>query len=153
MPDFTAKIEDNKCVIFNGSIISVIEFDRKQLTASLIVGNVIYPIEPGKDKNMRVLENGTEVIKFKFDYWWGGATLIINGEESNYQITGKAFKKGTRLVDGDKKDMVVVTTASIWVMKEFNIKVLDPQVTDFMMAITVYYHIYASVGKMRAAMI
>lgn len=93
MPDFTAKIEDNKCVIFNGSIISVIEFDHKQLTASLIVGNVVYRIEPGKDKNMRVLENGTEIVKFKFDYWWGGATLIINGEETSYQITGKAFKK------------------------------------------------------------
>lgn len=46
--------------------------------------------------------------------------------------------------------MVVVTTASIWVMKEFNINVLDPQVTDFMMAITVYYHIYASINKTRA---
>jgi hypothetical protein len=81
---------------------------------------------------------------------WGGATLIINGEETAYQITGKAFKKGTRLIDGDKNDMIVVTTSGVWKMSEFDIHVVDPEVTEFLIAITVYYHIYASNAKMRA---
>jgi hypothetical protein len=149
MADFKAKIEDNKCIIYNTGILGVIEYDdKKKIEASLALDNMVYRAEPGADKNIVISLDGTELLKFRFDYLWGGATLIAEGEKTPYKITGKALKKGTRLIDGDNNDMIVVKTVpDAFSMAEFEIEVQDPQVTDFLIVATVYYHIYASIGK------
>lgn len=140
MPHFKAIIEDNTCKIFNTVVLAVIQYDdKRKILANLIVGDFAFRLEPGIDKNVRFLENGIEILKFKFDYWWGSATLITNGEPTGYKITGKAFKPGTRLVDADNNDMVIVKASKgSFMMADFDVEAIYPDLTPFLIAITVY---------------
>lgn len=153
MNHFTARFEDNKCIINNGSaILGVIEFeDRKRVIASLILEDTIFRAHPASisDKNIVITVNDAILLKFKFDYLWGGAALYVDDEPTGYKIIGKAFKPGSRLVDAEGNDLIVVVNASNW--KEtagLKIEVIDSQVTGFLIMATVYYHIYTSASNL-----
>lgn len=147
MAHFAARFENNKCIVHSDStILGVIEFENKtRVVASLILDNIIFRAHPASasDKNIVIMANDTILLKFKFDYLWGGATLFVDDESTGYKVTGKAFKPGSRLVDANGNDLIVVTNASNWSESQgLNIEVIDPQVTPFLILATVYYHIY-----------
>ena len=153
MAHFAARFEDNKCIVHNdNTILGVIEFENKtRVVASLILDNAIFSAHPGSasDKNIVITANDAILLKFKFDYLWGGATLFVDDESTGYKVTGKTFKPGSRLVDADGNDLIVVTNASNWSEKQgLNIEVIDPQVTPFLILATVYYHIYTSAANL-----
>ncbi|RWX01582.1 hypothetical protein [Flavobacterium cerinum] len=153
MTHFTARFEDNKCIIHNGTaILGVIQFeDKRRIVASLILENTIFSAHPASssDKNIVITANDAILLKFKFDYLWGGASLYVYDEPTGYKITGKAFKPGSRLVDIDGNDLIVVVNASKWSENQgLKMEVIDTQVTAFQIITTVYYHLYTSASKL-----
>lgn len=153
MNHFAARFEENKCIVHSEeAIIGVIEFeDRRRVIANLILDETIFRAHPvsDSDKNIVITVNNAVLLKFKFDYLWGGASLYVGEEPTGYKITGKAFKPGSRLVDADGNDLIVVVNASNLSEKQgLNIEVVDSQVTPFQIMTTVYYHIYTSASKL-----
>lgn len=153
MAHFTAKFEGNKCIVHNeGTVLGVIEFENNtRIEASIILDDTTFKAHQASasDKDIVITTNDAILLKFKFDYLWGGATLFMGDELTGYKITGKAFKPGSRLVNADGNDMVVVKNASNWSEKQgLDIEVTDTQVTDFLIITTVYYHIYTSAANL-----
>lgn len=153
MTHFAARFEDNKCIIHNeNAILGVIEFeDKKRVLANLILDHTIFMAHPAStsDKNIVITANDAILLKFKFNYLWGGASLYVDDEPTGYKVMGKAFKPGSRLVDADGNDMIVVVNASNWSETQgLKIEVIDDQVTAFLIMTTVYYHIYTTASNL-----
>lgn len=153
MAHFTANFEGNKCIVYNhDTVLGVIEFENNtRVVASIILDDTIFKTHQASatDKDIVITTNDAVLLKFKFDYLWGGATLFMGGEPTGYKVTGKAFKPGSRLVNSEGHDMVVVKNASNWSEKQgLDIEVIDSQVTNFLIMATVYYHIYTSAAKL-----
>lgn len=148
MANFTAKAEHGVFVVYSGSnIFGRIVFDDDNISASLYADSEIYRAEPESktEKDIVVKNSGATLFKLKFDYLLGGADLLINGEDTGFEITGKLFKPGTRFVDADNNDLIIATGVS----PEIKITVNDNESTPLMIITTLYYHLYVSASKTR----
>lgn len=102
-----------------------------------------FKIEEGKDKNMILKHNDKVIFKFKFDYLSGGAEIISDEIYANYEIKGRWFKPGTRLINDTDDDLVVVKNFD----NDIEVLIIDENISKLMVVCTVYYHIYASSNK------
>ena len=131
---FTIYFEDKIYaeIVFNNYKNAVLKFDNKVLL-----------VEEGPDKNMILKEHDISVFTFKFDYLWGGAEIIAGDVDTGYDIKGRWFKSGTRLINEDDLDLVIVKIKN----DDLEALVLDDSLSKMMVVATIYYHIYASAGK------
>jgi len=153
MKELAAKYEIRTCTVYSGKEIvgEIIYDDNKHIAATMFVNGRSFKIEPvsDSDKNIIIREESNTILKFDFDYLWGGATLLSDNEETGYEIKGKFLKPGTRLVDEDNNDLVVVTTLeTLPPSAQFKIIVHSDEINDFLIVSTLYYHNYASAGKL-----
>jgi hypothetical protein len=149
MTDLIARFEDNKFVVYsNDNIVGWVAFDGNQrVSADLMVSGDIFRAEPesAKVKDIVLRQGADTLFKFKFNYLWGGAEIQTNGEDTGYDIKGKLFKPGTRLVDAEENDLVVVVTESPETRMRIN--VVSSEVSPLMVMATLYYHIYTSAAN------
>ena len=153
MKELKARYEVNSCVVHDGgeAIGEIVYENNKHIIATMFVGGKSYKIEPesATEKNIVIREDGSTIVKFDFDYLWGNATLLFENEETGYEIKGKFLKSGTRLVDSDNNDLVVVTTAETTVSAvDYDIVVNDEEVNNFLILATLHYHNYTSASKL-----
>ncbi|MEL1245795.1 hypothetical protein AAEO56_16095 [Flavobacterium sp. DGU11] len=149
MIQLTAKRDNKKYTIYNGdAIYGQILFDAKGFGATLTVDGTEYRVEQENPKsaNKVLKQNGVTLFRFKYDKIWGSATLQSGNDDMGYRITGKWFKPGTRLVDKDKTDLVVVVSSQGFTPK-VTVTILDETVAPVMVMATIYYHLYASASK------
>ena len=84
-----------------------------------------------------------EIFTSVFDRTWGNLELRFAGEDTGYDIRGRWFKLGTRLVDADDNDLIVAKT-DVWSGRNMTIEVMDENVSGILIAATLYHHIRAS---------
>lgn len=153
MTNYIGKFDGFTVRVFkHGSVLGSIDFSRDQTThADIYIHKNRYHVGPESraEKDIVVTRAGKALFKFNFDHLWGGAEIESDGEATGFEVKGKWFKPGTRLVGADSTDLVVVTTTEDNVLE---ISVHDESLSDLMLLSTVYYHIYASAGKLRAVM-
>jgi hypothetical protein len=89
------------------------------------------------------------LFTFKFDYIWGGAEIVPFGETSQYEIKGRWFKPGTRLVDQDDCDLIITEKKD----NCLEVTLCEENISNTMMLATIYYHVYTSRGKMLSIII
>ncbi|AWH85898.1 hypothetical protein HYN59_12630 [Flavobacterium album] len=152
MKELTVKRQDKLYTIYNGdSVYGQIIFDDKGFGAAIIVDGNIYRTEQENPKsaNKILKHNDTILFRFKYDKIWGGATLQSGNEDMGYSIIGKWFKPGTRLIDKDKTDLVVVVSSQGFKTK-IRTEIHDETIAPVMVMATIYYHLYASAAKTMA---
>lgn len=125
-------------IIFGNSKNATLKFDNKVLR-----------VVEGPDKNMILKENDVSIFTFKFDYLWGGAEVVSGNEDTGFDIKGRWFKPGTRLINEDDVDLVVVKLKD----SKLEATILSEDVNKIMVVSTIYYHIYASAGKFLQVML
>jgi len=149
MRNLTVKLEDNTFVVREETArYGLIIFDQNNLEATIHTRHKVLQVIQGADKNMVLTENGTHLFTFAFDHVWGGAELVSNGVDTGLDIKGRWFKPGTRLTDAQDEDMVVAVKSG----NGLTVSVLHEDTDDTLVMATIYYHLYASAGKMRAVM-
>jgi hypothetical protein len=147
MNQLSVKYEDYTFIIHNnGEAYGNIAFDENNVEATLRTGETILRAVRGADKNIVLMQGAKALFTFKFDYLWGGAELVVDGADTGFDIKGRWFKPGTRLTDEEDKDLVVAVKKGNGLV----VSILDEQVSPVMIIATIYYHIYASGGKMRS---
>lgn len=153
MKNYTAKFDGYTLRVFNGeSVVGSIDFNRDGTAhADIFIHKSRFHIGPESqtEKDIVLTQARNVLFKFNFDYLWGGAEIEANGEATGFEVKGKWFKPGTRLVDEDSNDLLVVTTNAD---DDLEISVNDESVSDVMLLSTVYYHVYSSANKLRQAM-
>ena len=117
---------------------------RNITDAELRLENNIYEAIQDENKNIVLNENGTSLFTFKFNKLWGGAEIINSKNNSGLEIKGRWFKVGTRLIDEKDNDLVVVINTN----NGFDVTVNKNDIDSLMIISTIYYHIYASKGKL-----
>lgn len=153
MPDFIAKYQDDRFVVYKGDsneVFGSIVFDEgRRVSAYLQTENTLYRAEPESetDKDIVIRRDGAVLFKFKFDYVWGGAELYMNGEDTGYDVTGKFFMPGTRFTDKEHRDLIVAVSDEQEPPETVIDIVGDEEVSPLMVMATLYYHLYASAGK------
>ncbi|RYZ79114.1 MAG: hypothetical protein EOP06_27800 [Proteobacteria bacterium] len=154
MTNYIGKFDGYTLRVFNGtSVIGSIDFNRDGTpNADIYVLKKRYHVGPTSttDKNIRVTSANTELFTFKFDALWGGAELETNGQETGFEVKGKWFKPGTRLVDAQSNDLVAIKNGDVAL--ELDIAVSAEDIPEVMLLATVYYHVYSSRSKLLLTM-
>ncbi|RZJ66379.1 MAG: hypothetical protein EOO50_09900 [Flavobacterium sp.] len=155
MANYIGKFDGYTLRVFDGgSVVGSIDFNRDNTThADIFVHKNRYHVGPqdATEKDIVVTRARQTLFKFKFDYLWGGAEIETDGEETGFEVKGKWFKPGTRLVDADSNDIVIVKTNER--SNELEISINDESISEVMLLSTIYYHVYASAGKLRSVML
>ncbi len=123
---------------------SEIQFDTNNIDASLITESKTLRVERGPTKDLVLKDGDQTLFTFKFDYVWGGAEITSNGKDTGFDIKGRWFKPGTYLTDDEDKNLIIAVKKN----DGLEVTVLDDSVGATMILATIYYHIYASAGKM-----
>lgn len=145
MKQLTVKKEGQAFKIYaDEKLHSEIIFDDNNIDASLLTESKTLRAEKDSNKDVVLKEDGQTLFTFTFDYVWGGAEITSNGVDTGFDIKGRWFKPGTRLTDEHDKDLVIAVKKN----DELQVTVLDEDISDTMIVATIYYHIYASGGKM-----
>jgi hypothetical protein len=100
--------------------------------------------EKGQDNNIELLNNNKTLFKFNFDYLWGGAEILTNGEDTGFDIKGRWFIPGTRLTDNNNQDLIIAVKTN----DGLDVTIFDENIAEEMILATIYYHLYSSRGKM-----
>lgn len=150
MARLNAILEQGRIVVReNGNLFGSIVFEPQSKAATIFVDDKKFSVLEGDEyKDMVLRYNGTALFRFKFDYLWGNASIYVEGEDTNFDIKGKWFKNGTRFTDSQDNDIVVVTSGEDTSL-DASIEVNSEEGTPLMVMATLYYHIYASAGKLR----
>ena len=117
--------------------------------ATLKLDDKIYETTQDESKNIILSENGKSLFTFKFDKLWGGAEIISSGTQTGLKIKGKWFKIGTRLIDENHNDLIEIVNSK----NGFDVNLIENNMEPLMIISTVYYHIYASNGKLLSQII
>lgn len=142
--ELIAKQVDKVFTIYSqDEIYASIKFLDSKNSEINIDGN-FFQTEAESDKNMLLKKDEKVIFKFKFDYLFGDAEIVSDESASNYEIIGRWFKPGTRLINEEDKDLVVVKNSG----NDIEVQIVDEKVSKLMVVSTVYYHIYASSGKL-----
>ena len=118
----------------------------KNNNSQLLIDGKLFEVSEGEDKNMLLSDANQTIFTFKLDYLWGGADLISKGTDTGYNIKGRWFKPGTRLIDENNKDLVIVKNTN----NGYEATVEDDTLDKIMVVSTIYYHIYGSKMKQHA---
>ncbi len=142
------KFERNTVRLFNeNTLYGSIDFSAERaFQADIFVYADRFHVGPKSetDKNLVVTKGDKTLFTFEFDKLWGGAEIASEGEENGYEVKGRWFKPGTRLVDNDDKDLVVVVSKELTNTVEVSVA---ENVEAVMVLSTLYYHLYASGSK------
>lgn len=151
MTILTVKKQQNKFQVFaKDSLFAEIIFDKNNIIdASLIKEDEIWKIERDTNSNLVLKHNEHVLFTFEFDYVWGGAEIMTSGIDTGYDIKGRWFKPGTRLINAQDEDLVIAVKKD----DGMEVTVLDDNISTPMVLATIYYHIYASAGKMLSVII
>lgn len=114
--------------------------------AELKLLNKSYHTSQNEDKDVVLNENGKPLFTLKFDKLWGGAEIINSENYEGFEIKGRWFKVGTRLIDEQDNDLIIVVNEN----EGYLVTVNDGSVSPLMIISTIYYHIYASRMKLLA---
>ena len=117
--------------------------------AELKLENKSYHTSTNENKDIVLNENSKSLFTFKFDKLWGGAEIINSENYEGLEIKGRWFKIGTRLIDENDNDLVVVVNEK----EGYLVTINDEAVSPLMIISTIYYHIYASRMKLLSAII
>jgi hypothetical protein len=112
--------------------------------ATLTLESINYQTSQDDNKNIVLSENGKPLFTFKFDKLWGGAEIVNAVNGAGLEIKGRWFKIGTRLIDENDNDLVVVVNGD----NGYEVTVNGNDIDPLMIISTVYYHIYATRGKL-----
>ncbi|MFM1932342.1 MAG: hypothetical protein RL226_1645 [Bacteroidota bacterium] len=144
MDKLTVLSEGNTFKVSLGeNVFSEIKF-RNITDADIHIGNKVFEAIQTENKDIVLNENGKALLTFKFDKLWGGAEIINMENNSEFEIKGRWFKIGTRLTDDTGNDLVVVLDNK----NDFEVNVSAGDIDPLMILSTVYYHIYATRGKL-----
>lgn len=147
---YTAKFDGNTVRVYNGEkLFGSIDFSKERMAhADIFIYADRFHVGPesATDKDIVVTKAGVPVFKFNFDKLWGGAEIETNGEPTGYQVKGKWFKPGTRLVDEDSNDLIVVKSDES-IPPSMILEVKEDTLSPIMVMSTLFYHIYASHSK------
>lgn len=150
MKILTVKKQENKFQVFEkDSLYAEIIFDTNDIDASLVKENELWRIERDSNKNLVLKQSEHVLFSFKFDYTWGGAEIITSGIDTGYDIKGRWFKPGTRLINAQDEDLIIAVKKG----NGMEVKILDNDISTAMILATIYYHVYASAGKMLSLII
>jgi len=149
MKILTVKKHQQKFEVFSrDSLYAEIIFDTNNIDASLVKGDEIWRVERDLNRNFVLKQNENILSSFKFDYVWGGAEIIANDIDTGYDIKGRWFKPGTRLINAHDEDLIIAIKKG----DGMEVTILDDNISIAMILSTVYYHVYSS-GKMLSMLI
>lgn len=150
MKILTVKKQQHKFQVFSkDSLYAEIIFDTNNIDASLLKEKEIWRIERDSNKNLVLKQNEHTLFTFKFDYVWGGAEIIASGIGTGYDITGRWFKPGTRLINAQDEDLIIAVKKG----DGMEVTILNDDISAAMILATIYYHVYVSAGKMLSLII
>lgn len=145
---YTAKFDGKTVRVYNGEkLFGSIDFSKERMAhADIFIYTDRFHVGPesATEKDIVVTKADLPVFKFNFDKLWGGAEIEANGEPTGYEVKGKWFKPGTRLVNENDEDLVVIKNDNAITLKGFDLEVNDEDIEPVMIMSTLYYHIYAS---------
>lgn len=150
MKKYTGSFDKNTVRVYDGdTLFGSIDFNRDlPAHADIFIYADRFHIGPksATEKNIVLTKADATVFTFAFDKIWGGAEIMSDGNQTGYEVKGRWFRAGTRLIDADDKDVVVVVT------NEFSQPAIEITVYEktepVMVMSTLYYHLYASRSKM-----
>ncbi|RZJ73520.1 hypothetical protein [Flavobacterium sp.] len=150
----TGKFERNTVRLFDGqTLYGSIDFSAERaFQADIFVYSDRFHVGPKSetDKDLVVTKGDKALFAFRFDKLWGGAEIESQGHENGYEVKGRWFKPGTRLIDQDDKDLVTIvsheTTNSVEVT-------VFEKIEPVMVLSALYYHLYASGSKTFSAIL
>lgn len=149
MKKLTVTNEGNTFKVYSESnFFSEIVF-RNITDAEIKLANNIYEAIQNENKDIVLNENGKSLFTFKFDKIWGGAEIINSKNNTGLEIKGRWFKIGTRLIDEKDNDLVVVLNEN----NGLEVTVNGNDIDSLMIISTIYYHIYATRGKLLSLII
>jgi hypothetical protein len=147
MKNLSVKLEDSKFKIYDkDDLFGEIIFDKNSTAASLLLKDKKLRTEKDSDNNMVLKDDQNDLFTLKFDYIWGGAEIIANKLDTGFDIKGRWFKPGTRLINQDDNDLIIAVKKG----NGLEVSVLDERVSDVMIIATIYFHLYTSASKLLA---
>jgi len=152
MKKFTGRFDKNTVRVYDEeTLYGSIDFNRDlPAHADIFIYSDRFHIGPKSpvEKDIVLTKADVPLFTFAFDKIWGGAEIKADGNDTGYDVKGRWFRAGTRLIDADDKDIVVVVTNEMG-DPEITITVYE-KTAPVMVLSTLYYHLYASRSKQLA---